>query len=323
MASLTSDIVAHLEWMAIHHYSPTTINSRSVYLTYFAGFAHSLGVDESEYVTLEHLLAYQRYLYECRKGNGQPLAVATQLQRLIPLNKFFSWLRLIGRIAVNPAMDLVMPRPDRKLPEATLSALEMNRLVNRPDVNTPFGLRDRAILEAFYSCALRRGELIELRLKDVDFDRGTLFIRCAKGFRDRYVPIGERALFWMRLYVGTVRPCYVSPSYAEHVFISSTGNPVCPDWLCRRVRKYMAECGIQKRGSCHLLRHSVATLMLEGGADIRYVAEMLGHSRLETTQIYTHVSIDRLRAVHLACHPASGLDVAMADEICHLVPTSR
>jgi len=99
------------------------------------------------------------------------------------------------------------------------------------------------------------------------------------------------------------------------------GSPLCPDWLCRRIKGYLASAGIEKRGSCHLLRHSVATLMLEGGADIRYVAEMLGHARLETTQRYTRVSIDRLRVVHASSHPAAGLDVALAKEICQLVPS--
>jgi integrase/recombinase XerD len=94
-----------------------------------------------------------------------------------------------------------MPRPDRRLPEATLSALEMAALLGAPDVSCSLGLRDRAVLEVFYSCALRRGELIALAMRDVDFDRGTVFVRCGKGSKDRYVPIGERALFWLRLYV--------------------------------------------------------------------------------------------------------------------------
>jgi integrase/recombinase XerD len=98
---------------------------------------------------------------------------------------------------------------------------------------------------------------------------------------------------------------------------------LCPDWLCRKVRAYLAAAGIAKKGSCHLLRHTVATLMLEGGADIRYVAEMLGHARLETTQRYTRVSIDRLRTVHATCHPAAGLSVAMASELCTALPTAR
>ena len=134
------------------------------------------------------------------------------------------------------------------------------------------------------------------------------------------MPIGERALFWVQLYVGIVRPLFVSDQDPDLLFLSSVGTPICADWLCRKVRAYLRQAGIDKRGSCHLLRHSVATLMLEGGADIRYVAEMLGHARLETTQRYTRVSIERLRTVHARCHPASGLDVAMASELCSMLP---
>lgn len=150
-----------------------------------------------------------------------------------------------------------------------------------------------------------------------------MFIRSGKGAKDRYVPIGERALFWVRVYLELARPTLVDTRTAEHLFVSSRANPLCPDWLCRQVRRYLAQAGIDKRGSCHLLRHTVATLMLEGGADIRYVAELLGHSRLETTQRYTRVSIDRLRMVHAAAHPAAGLSVAMADELCAVLPTMR
>jgi integrase/recombinase XerD len=134
------------------------------------------------------------------------------------------------------------------------------------------------------------------------------------------VPIGERALFWVRLYVELARPQLISHARTEWLFVSSAGTALCPDWLCRRIRAYLRQAGVEKRGSCHLLRHTVATLMLEGGADIRYVAEMLGHTRLETTQRYTRVSIDRLRTVHAQTHPAAGLNVAMASELCTLLP---
>jgi integrase/recombinase XerD len=137
------------------------------------------------------------------------------------------------------------------------------------------------------------------------------------------VPIGERALFWLRLYVEIVRAGFVTDRFPDHLFLSSAGTPLCPDWLCRRVRNYLATAGIDKHGSCHLLRHTVATLMLEGGADIRYVAEMLGHANLDTTQRYTRVSIERLRTVHATCHPAAGLSVAMASELCTALPSAR
>ena len=133
---------------------------------------------------------------------------------------------------------------------------------------------------------------------------------------DRYVPIGERALFWVSLYAQLARPRFDPGDQSGILFLSSVGTPLCADWLSRKVRRYLADAGVDKKGSCHLLRHTVATLMLEGGADIRYVAEMLGHARLETTQRYTRVSIDRLQAVHAATHPASGLSTAMATELC-------
>ena len=216
----------------------------------------------------------------------------TQAQRLVPVAQFFLWLRRSGRITTNPAENLTMPRPDRRLPEATLSAAEMASLLRTPDVSQPLGLRDRAVLEVFYSCGLRRAELIDLTVRDVDYDRGTVFVRCGKGAKDRYVPIGERALFWLRLYEDLVRPAFVTEEFPERLFLSSVGTPLCPDWLSRKIRRFLAVAGIPKRGSCHLIRHTVATL-----------------------------SIDRLRVVHSATHPAAGLDVAMATELRSVLPS--
>jgi integrase/recombinase XerD len=320
MTPIETDAHDYLVWMRVHNYALTTIACRERYLGYFICFASHRGIDAVEEVTFEMLRDYQHQLFSHRKRDGLPLSFGTQAQRLVPVAQFFSWLRRSGRITSNPAADLTMPRPDRRLPEATLSASEMAAVLSAPDVSRPLGLRDRAVLEVFYSCALRRAELIDLGVRDVDYDRGTVFVRCGKGSKDRYVPIGERALFWLRLYVELARPGFVTDRYPEHLFLSSVGTPLCPDWLSRKVRKYLALAGVDKRGSCHLLRHTVATLMLEGGADIRYVAEMLGHARLETTQRYTRVSIDRLRAVHAAAHPAAGLNVAMASELCSVLP---
>jgi len=321
MSSIDSDVAKYLESLSLRNYAVTTIRCRDRHLRYFSNFLAVRGVEELGNVTLECLVDYQRELFSHRKVNGEPLSVATQVQRLIPVTQLFSWLRRERRITINPAADLLMPRPDRRLPEATLSAAEIASLLGVPNVMMPFGLRDRAVLEVFYSCALRRGELISLQVRDIDFDRATVFVRHGKGAKDRYVPIGERAMFWVRLYSEIARPALLNEKRSGCLFVSSAGTPLCPDWLCRKVRSYLAEIGIEKRGSCHLLRHSVATLMLEGGADIRYVAEMLGHARLETTQRYTRVSIDRLKVVHAASHPASGLSVAMAAELCAVLPT--
>jgi integrase/recombinase XerD len=320
MQPIETDVQEYLLWLGIHNYARTTIADRTRHLDRLVTFAEVHGVHAVGDVTFELLADFQHQLFCYRKANGRPLTFGTQAQRLIPIQHFFSWLRRSGALVANPAADLMLPRSDRRLPEATLSVAEMASLLSCPDVTRPLGLRDRAVLEVLYSCGLRRGELIALAARDVDFERGTVFVRCGKGAKDRYVPIGERALFWLRLYVELARPGFVGHRSPEALFLSSVGTPICPDWLSRRIRRYLAEAGIDKRGSCHLLRHSVATLMLEGGADIRYVAEMLGHARLETTQRYTRVSIEALRAVHTASHPASGLTTAMAVELCAVLP---
>jgi integrase/recombinase XerD len=319
MTALTGDIEEYLLWLGVHNYAVTTIENRRRYLGYLDDFLTTRSVIETEDVTPGVLEDYQEHLFAHRKANGEPLSFATQAQRLIPVQQLFSWLRQIGRLPADPAADLTTPRPDRRLPESTLTIGEMAALLAQPDVTRPLGLRDRAVLEVFYSCALRRAELIDLTVRDVDVQRGTVFVRHGKGGKDRYVPIGERALFWVSLYSQLVRPRFDPNGDTDVLFLSTVGTPLCPDWLSRKVRRYLAAAGVAKGGSCHLLRHTVATLMLEGGADIRYVAEMLGHAKLETTQRYTRVSIGRLQAVHASCHPASGLSTAMASELCAIL----
>ncbi len=180
-----------------------------------------------------------------------------------------------------------------------------------PDTDTLFGLRDRAILEVFYSTAIRRFELMGLRVRDIDAARRTLFVSQGKGHKDRYVPIGERALHWVERYLADVRPKLAPPSEDDSgngpLFLAYTGRALSLDFLTEMVTEYIAASGTTKAGSCHLIRHTTATLMLEGGADIRYIAELLGHARLETTQRYTQVSIERLRQVHAMTHPGAHL----------------
>ena len=171
---------------------------------------------------------------------------------------------------------------------------------------TPLGLRDRAILEVFYSCGMRRSELISLWVKDVDFDRGTVFIRCGKGSKDRYVPIGKRLSFG---YASTSGPSGRSSSaraIPTTSSLSSVGTPICADWLGRKIRACLVRTGINKKGSCHLLRHSVATLMLEGGRGYPLCGRDARSRPTGDAQRYTRVSIDRLRTVHTNKPPGGG-----------------
>jgi integrase/recombinase XerD len=264
MPAIDNDIGDYFLWLKVHNYAVSTTANRECYLGYFSRFAKAHDVTTSQDVSTDLVRTYQAELYNHRKFNGDALSPGTQAQRLVAVRQFFIWLVKHGRVPFSPAESLEMPRPDRRLPEATLSALEASAVMRIPDVSRPLGLRDRAILEVFYSCGLRRAELIDLAEADVDFGRATVFVRHGKGAKDRYVPIGERALFWLRLYLGYARPELAGDVVSDRLFITSNGTPICPDWLCRRVRLYFAAAEVTKRGSCHLLRHSVATLMLEG-----------------------------------------------------------
>jgi integrase/recombinase XerD len=235
---------------------------------------------------------------------GRPLKFATQASYLISVRRWFRWLaeerilpRLIGE-------KLELPQQERRLPLDVLSAAEVESVLNQTEVTKPLGLRDRAILETFYSTAIRCGELVRLEVYDLEPERRSLVVRQGKGRKDRVLPVGRRALLWLEKYLADVRPKLVERTNSTRLFVSCHGRPFGRTNISLLVRGYFDRAGIKKRGSCHLLRHTAATLMMEAGADLRSLQELLGHSRINTTQLYTHVSIRRLREVHERTHPA-------------------
>lgn len=298
--------------LTVRNYSQGSVTAYRHSLSWLTRFLGSRGIYDPAEVTPEILETYRRHLARTIKANGRTLAIATQSHRLQAVRVFFRWMRKVGYLPTNPADALESPRAVHRLPPATLSVEEVEAVMALPDTATAFGLRDRAILETFYSTAIRRCELMGLRVHDVDFSRGTLFIYQGKGHKDRYVPIGTRALHWISRYVREIRRCLAAPGGTDegYLFLAYTGRALSLDFLTEMVTGYIQASGTPKVGSCHLIRHTTATLMLEGGADIRYIAELLGHSRLETTQRYTQVSIERLRQVHAACHPGANLPIA-------------
>ena len=235
-----------------------------------------------------------------------PLMPASQHSRLAPLKVWFKWIACRGYLLVDPASELELPRIGYKLPNV-LNKDEVELVLQQPNLQRLLGLRDRAMLEIFYSTGIRRTELLQLRLYDVDKKNGLVTVREGKGRRDRVVPIGERALFWLEQYLAVTRPKIVKQPDDCVVFLSAAGKTLTPNHLSWLARKYVSAAGIGKTGACHVFRHTMATLMLEGGADIRYIQAMLGHVRLDTTKIYTHVSIRMLKQIHAATHPAARL----------------
>jgi integrase/recombinase XerD len=304
MSSLDESVSDYLIWLASHGYAAGTVRSRHYYLASLTAFLAGRDVRDVERVTPSLLDSYQRHLFHHKKADGQPLSFRTQSQRLIPVKGLFAWLARSGTIAFDPSISMVLPKTEHRLPEAVLSIDEVESVLAGPDTSTWLGIRDRAILEVFYSTAIRRMELINLHVADIDFARGSLFVRQGKGSRDRFVPIGERARLWVTRYLDDVRPQLEGRVSPPVLFLGTTGSAIGPDVMSRMVSAYVSAGAPTKRGSCHLFRHTTATLMLEAGADVRFIAEMLGHQKLETTMSYTRVSMSKLLEVHTRCHPA-------------------
>jgi integrase/recombinase XerD len=219
----------------------------------------------------------------------------------VHLKIFFRWMTSKGKLPMDPAEPLLSQRPDQTLPE-TLHAREVETLLDSIDPGAWLGRRDKAILELFYSSGLRLSELCGLRLEMIDFDEGFLRIT-GKGNKTRVVRIGMKAREAMEDYISNERTALVGKKKSSHVFLSIRGGPLSPDRVRQIVKRRAKLAGIEQTMYPHLLRHSFATHLLEGGADLRVIQELLGHADISTTQIYTHVDRQRLKAVHKRFHP--------------------
>ena len=295
---------AYVESLGVRNYSPLTQKDRSASLVAFLKWCQERDLFEAQDVTRLILESYQRHMHRHRKKNGKPLGFSTQRGRLVAIKDFFRWLCRADEILHNPASELEMPRGEKQLPKMPLTASEAERVLNVPDLSDPLGVRDRALMELLYSTGIRRMEAVRLDLTDVHFERRVLSVRLGKGKKDRIVPVGERALSWLDKYLDEVRPLLVVSRRESSFFLSAYGEAIAPDYLSRLVINYIKKSEVGKSGGCHLFRHTCATLMLENGADIRFIQQLLGHANLGTTQIYTQVSIGQLQRVHEMTHPA-------------------
>ncbi len=300
---LTHYMLAHFDWMRVSGYSEDTIRARRVAIRRFISWCEERTLQDPRDITKPVLERYQRHLYYHRKSDGRPMTLGSQFGCLAPLKTFFKWLGRENHILYNPASELTLPRTPKHLPRVILSVPEVEAILREAEPTSTQGLRDRAMLETLYSTGLRRMELPGLALYDVDLTRRLVVVREGKGRRDRVVPIGERAAAWVEKYMLEGRPQLLVAD-CEALFLTDYGEPMPPQYVADRVRRYMHFAGVHKPGACHLFRHACATHMLENGADIRFIQAMLGHADLSTTQIYTHVSIDKLREIHDATHPA-------------------
>ena len=308
---LRSCAVRYVEWLRVVGRSATTVRTTSLHLDHFTRWCETRAVRDVREVHKPLLERFQRHLFYYRqvgRHEGRALTRGSQKLRMILVAGLFRWLVRQDILMADPASGLTYPKLGQRLPRDVLTVEEAEHVLSMPNVEDVLGLRDRAILEVLYASGLRRMELVALSLHDVDLGRGVVHVRCGKGGKERYVPLGERASRWVETYLVRSRPHLAYAEDVEALFLSSHGGPIQVDSLTERVRNYVRASGIPKKGSCHVFRHTMATLMVEGGADVRHVQEMLGHASLETTQIYTRVAMGTLLAVHARTHPGSLLE---------------
>jgi site-specific recombinase XerD len=319
------------EWLEAINYSPKTrVNyTRDVKLL-VAWLSENTSINSLVEVTPAHLQQYQIALYNferhhennCRGGTPCPpavsqeatkekeapepkrLSVGTQANRLAAVRKFFSWLLSEQQIAYNPATTLQLPKQPQRLPRGVLTKTEARRLIEATPTTKPRDIRDRAMLETLYGTGIRRAELLALTIYDADLQTATLRIEHGKGNTTRIVPLTQSAIAALKLYLEEARGLFAHESGQVRLFVSTrSGGPLDDDDIVRIVAKATARAGIRKHVTPHTLRHTCATHLLKGRADIRQIQKLLGHRRLSSTEVYTRVEVTDLHEVIARCHP--------------------
>lgn len=309
------------EWLEAINYSPKTrVNYTRDVKRFLDWLAENTAINSIVEVTPAHLQQYQIALYNFeRHDDHEPatkektaaveaheskrLSVGTQANRLAAVRKFFSWLLSEQQIAYNPASTLQLPKQPQRLPRGVLTKAEARRLIEATPTTKPRDIRDRAILETLYATGIRRAELIASTIYDADLQTATLRVT-GKGRRERTVPLTQSAIAALKLYLEEARGIFAREAGQVRLFVSTrSGGPLDDDDIVRIVRKAAHRAGIRKHVTPHTLRHTCATHLLKGRADIRQIQKLLGHRRLSSTEVYTRVELSDLHEVIARCHP--------------------
>lgn len=297
-------VIRHLASLRMHNYAKSSVEKADYILRGFVSWCNDRGIHQPKEVTQRIIERYQSWLFAYRTAKDKPLKMATQASRLTHIRMFFKWLAKERLILFNPTSELELPRRHKTIPRNVLSAVQVEKILAGTE-DTTLGQRDRAILETLYATGIRRSELANLETYDIQPLQGTLMVRLGKGQKDRIVPISQRACDYVQTYQNLARPCLANENSGRTIFLSNFGNPLQPEYISKIARIYVEKSGIKVEGACHIFRHTMATLMLENGADTRHIQKILGHESLNTTQIYTKVSIKKLKEVHQKTHPGA------------------
>jgi integrase/recombinase XerD len=294
---LALDFLAYLELE--RGLSRNTLEAYRSDLLQFGDFLHRRGLDPLA-VGHAQLAAFLSELADGAQGRP-PVAAATLQRKAACLRSFYRHLRRESLIEHDPTAELRGPPKPRRLP-LVLSREEVAKLLSEPAGTEPRTLRDRALLEVMYACGLRASEVVGLELADVDLEEGLLCAR-GKGSKERIVPIGRQAVAALSAYSRSGRPALVKGRVESRLFVNSRGTGLTRQGLYKIIQGHARRAGLAEKMSPHTLRHTFATHLLAGGCDLRSLQEMLGHADLATTQVYTHLSAERLKDAYFSAHP--------------------
>lgn len=289
--------------------APDTIRGKKAGLKKFYIWCIQRDVHHIHQIDLDLMDSYMEYLNSYRKSlDKKPLSLAQKRNLLTFVKTFVQTMHAKGLLDKNTLEYIELPKKGRPLPKAVFGAEEVEKVLAQA-LNFGYrGVRDRVILEVFYATAIRRTELAHLDVDDLDLSEQLLRVNHGKGSKERIVPISQRACEWTALYLSKIRPMVMFHGSDAALFLSNRGKRFKPGNLSDMVSRYVRLAGLKRAGSCHLFRHSTATIMLDNGADLRHVQELLGHADISTTQIYTHVSRSNLSAKYQKYHPSAQTD---------------
>jgi integrase/recombinase XerD len=280
----------------------TIKNARSALRGLFA-FLEEQHLTTVEELQVDVLEEYQQDLAFRVTAKGKLLALRTQAQKMMTVKSFTKFLKDKNCLLHDPGSRIKLPRKPKRLPKVILSTKDVKKLIEAPDTHTNRGYRNRIIIEILYDTAIRRSELANIKVTDLDLQSGFIRIQ-GKGDKDRVVPLSERVCELTRNYLLAVRPCLIRDGDDGYLLLNRWGKKMDPNAVWAVVKRCTYLASLRKNVSTHTLRHTCATHMLKNGAPVRHLQEMLGHESLESTQLYTHVTINDLKEIHRKYHPS-------------------
>ncbi|MBC3766704.1 tyrosine-type recombinase/integrase [Neptunicella marina] len=285
--------------------SSDTVRGKRGGLKKFFLWCINRNVTRIDQIDLDLMDEYAAYLNAYRKPlDNQPLCPAQKRNLLTFVKTFVKYMFIKKLLQTNTLVNIELPSKGEQIPKALYSTDEIEVILEQPLLFGIKGLRDRAILETFFATGLRRGELVKLNIDDIDFNSKLVRVH-GKGKKERLVPISLRGCEWLAFYIGKIRPMFSFIGSGKALFLANNGKRYIPGKLSDMASQYVKLAGFDRTGACHLYRHNTATTMLDNGADLRHIQEMLGHASILTTQLYTHVSRKKLSEVYQATHPSA------------------